>query len=418
MNAAALLRAKIQATLAPHLRTELEFRPYALPDVVPSGIPELDALVGGLPRGALTEVCGPASSGRTSLVHSVLAQMTQKQEVCAVVDASDSLDPESLAGAGVELTRILWVRCGEARRTEKIDVSVLPPEVEKSKSASPPKGKHYHDRSGSRQPRDSARGLDKAMEFLRDKNREVVVPKNNWHVPLPAKPGVSGNLYVASCSGEQVSIDRQVPRRADYFFNQRKDLHLKEDAVQDVALNNAENQSATFAAKRYEKPWTRLEQAVKAVDLLLHGGGFGSVVLDLGNITWADARRISLTTWFRFRRAVENTPTVLLVLAEDSCAKTCASLVLSCRRSGEEWTYANSSAPVRNRATLAGLAMQVEVLRSRVQPGFELQNRDAQDTDLQSADLQNGKPVRSVHSSAEFAVTRSMQWHTSTLWTG
>ena len=37
-----------------------------------SGIPELDALTGGLPRGCLTEICGPASSGRTTLLLAAL----------------------------------------------------------------------------------------------------------------------------------------------------------------------------------------------------------------------------------------------------------------------------------------------------------------------------------------------------------
>ena len=62
------------------------------------------------------------------------------------------------------------------------------------------------------------------------------------------------------------------------------------------------------------KPWKRLEQALKTTDLLLHGGGWGVVVFDLGGISWVDARRIELSTWFRFRRAIENTPTILLLL--------------------------------------------------------------------------------------------------------
>ena len=409
MNAAALLRSKIQATLAPHLRTELEFRPYASPDLVASGISELDALVGGgLPRGALTEVCGPTSSGRTSLVYSVLAQMTQKQEVCAFVDVSDSLDTESLASAGVDLTRILWVRCGEEKTSDKVDAPARRSEFNKSKDVSLLEDKCFYGTSGFRHPRDSARGLDRAMGFLWDQGKAAVAPKNNSQAPLPPKPGVPENPYVARCSGEQVAIDRQAPRRVDYFLKQHKDLRLKENAGQDVPLEFARNRSLNFSARRYEKPWPRLEQAVKTVDLLLHGGGFGAVILDLGNIPWTDARRISLTTWFRFRRAVENTPTVLIVLAEDSCAKTCASLVLNCRRSGEEWARATSAGHVRNRATLAGFAIQVEVLRSRAQTSVALQN----------VDLQNGKPVRSVHSSTELGATRSAHWLASTLWTG
>src|SRR5580704_13168346 len=83
-------------------------------ELQPSGVAELDAVLGGgFPRGSLVELCGPASSGRTSLAFSLLAQATERQETCAFVDVSDSLNPISLAAAGVELPRLLWIRCGE-----------------------------------------------------------------------------------------------------------------------------------------------------------------------------------------------------------------------------------------------------------------------------------------------------------------
>src|SRR5580692_6443891 len=83
-------------------------------EVQPSGVSELDALLsGGFPRGSLVELCGDASSGRTSLAFSLLAKATERQQACAFVDVSDSLDPISLAAAGVELPRLLWIRCGE-----------------------------------------------------------------------------------------------------------------------------------------------------------------------------------------------------------------------------------------------------------------------------------------------------------------
>ena len=71
-----------------------------------------------------------------------------------------------------------------------------------------------------------------------------------------------------------------------------------------------------------------LEQVLKVTDLLLQSGGFGMVVLDLGDIPVESARRVPLTSWFRFRRAVEPTATVLLLIEQEPCAKTCASLVL------------------------------------------------------------------------------------------
>ena len=81
--------------------SQLEIRPA--PEMVSSGIPAIDTLTGGLPRGCLTEICGPASSGRTTLLLAALAAATRRGEFCVVVDASDALDPHSAAAAGVEL---------------------------------------------------------------------------------------------------------------------------------------------------------------------------------------------------------------------------------------------------------------------------------------------------------------------------
>src|SRR5271156_3821970 len=83
-------------------------------ELQPSGVAELDAVLGGgFPRGSLVELCGPASSGRTSLAFSLLSQAPERQGACAFVDVSDSLHPISLAAAGVDLPRLLWIRCGE-----------------------------------------------------------------------------------------------------------------------------------------------------------------------------------------------------------------------------------------------------------------------------------------------------------------
>src|SRR5580692_9992635 len=82
------------------------------PEMISSGVHEMDALTGGLPRGCLTEVCGPVSSGRTSLLLAVLAAATQRQEACALVDACDAFDPLSAAMAAVNFESLLWVRCG------------------------------------------------------------------------------------------------------------------------------------------------------------------------------------------------------------------------------------------------------------------------------------------------------------------
>ena len=168
------------------------WQPRAEPELVTTSIPEIQ-----LPRGCLTEIVGPPSSGRTTLLHSVLAAATTRGETCALVDTDDAFDPACADAAGVRLHRVIWVR----------------------------------------------------------------------------------------------------------------------------AAKNAEH-------------------ALKAADLLIHGGGFGVVAIDLGDTPLATARRISLTSWFRLRRAVENTPTVFLAIARQSNAGTCATLTIECARERAEWSGA------------------------------------------------------------------------------
>src|SRR5256885_17180945 len=107
---------------------------------------------------------------------------------------------------------------------------------------------------------------------------------------------------VARCAGEQVERDREPPRRG--FRPQRFLLSLRESNPPPPVRTGG----------RSVKPWKRLEQALKTTDLLLHGGGWGVVVFDLGGISWVDVSRIEFSTRVRFRRAVENTPTILPLL--------------------------------------------------------------------------------------------------------
>lgn len=77
----------------------------------PFDVPALDAaLDGGLPRGEISELVGPRSSGRTSLLWAWLGAATRRGELAALVDAFDRADPESAAAFGVRLDRLLWVR--------------------------------------------------------------------------------------------------------------------------------------------------------------------------------------------------------------------------------------------------------------------------------------------------------------------
>jgi recombination protein RecA len=92
--------------------SRLEVRPR--PEMVSTGIVQLDALTGGIPRGCLTQVCGRPSSGKSSMLLATMASVTRQGESCVLIDASDSFDPGSGAAAGVEFSKLLWVRCGKS----------------------------------------------------------------------------------------------------------------------------------------------------------------------------------------------------------------------------------------------------------------------------------------------------------------
>ncbi len=111
-----LIKRSVEAALEKKVPSALTVRERPAPVCLPTGIAEVDALCGGIPRGALSEIAGPASSGRTSLLHSLLAQATARQEFCALVDASGSFDPCSAHESGVQLDRVLWVRCKSESR--------------------------------------------------------------------------------------------------------------------------------------------------------------------------------------------------------------------------------------------------------------------------------------------------------------
>jgi RecA/RadA recombinase len=76
-----------------------------------TGFAALDAVLdGGLPRGRLSELVGPTSTGLTSLVHRLLGHVTGQGQLAAWIDAPDAFDPTSAVAAGVDLDRLLWVR--------------------------------------------------------------------------------------------------------------------------------------------------------------------------------------------------------------------------------------------------------------------------------------------------------------------
>ena len=147
-----------------------------------------------IPQGVISEVFGAVSSGKTLLLHRLLAAASAQNEFLAVVDSQDAFDPLSASQAGVDLRRLLWIRA------------------------------HGH-----------------------------------------------------------------------------------------------------------------VGHAFKAADLILHAGGFGVVVLDLCEVPVRDLNRIPLSYWYRFRLAVENTPTRLIVTGDQPLVKSCARVQLEVKRERLLW---------------------------------------------------------------------------------
>jgi hypothetical protein len=190
----ATAKKEIVSVMAHRFGHVFEPRKKITAEVLPTGVAEIDSEFHGFPRGAITEIHGAASSGRTSLMLSSLAFAASQEETCALIDGSDTFDLSSAAGAGVNFDRLLWVRCSH-----------------------------------------------------------------------------------------------------------------------------------------------NLERAFKAVDLLLHAGGFGFIALNLSDVPAKAARRIISSWWFRFRRALENTPTVLIVITPIACVRSCAALVLELKNEAAVW---------------------------------------------------------------------------------
>jgi hypothetical protein len=125
------------------------------------------------------------------------------------------------------------------------------------------------------------------------------------------------------------------------------------------ALAPEERSFGAFGAREPWKRtgiWIRLDQALRATDLVLQAGGFSAVVLDLGSLPPEFASRVPLATWFRYRAAAEKTQASILLLAQYACAKSSAELSLRLEPCDA----------LRDEATLfTGMAHSVEVVRRR-----------------------------------------------------
>ena len=307
--------------------SRLDVRPAT--EMVSSGIPQLDSLTGGLARGCLTEICGTASSGRTSVLLFALARATERGEVCALVDASDAFDPASAAAAGMEMSRLLWVRCGEKYPSRKHPSAAL--------TGCGKTGHSYHDLLSA----DSYQGMPSGIPQITENGFGF---SRCDSTSLPQTEFFRNSLRTGSRAGE---------------FSGRKN-RWKNPQVQ-----------------RWE---SQLAQMLKVTDLLLQSNGFGMIALDLGDVPVSSARRIPLASWFRFRRAIERTPTALLVLEQQPIAGSCSSVLLRvstirAQRSGKKLSAVGSQlsgncpahAELPHSELLDQFEITAELLRSRLE---------------------------------------------------
>ncbi len=118
----------------------------------PTGLPCLDTqLRGGVPRGQVSEIVGPRSSGRTSVLRALMATATRRGELVALIDTLDRFDPASAVAAGVDLARLLWARGQDVPLTQL----ALAPGWEPSRP-----------RSGRTRDSVVARALDRAIKAV------------------------------------------------------------------------------------------------------------------------------------------------------------------------------------------------------------------------------------------------------------
>jgi hypothetical protein len=175
MPSSSTLRLQIEANLANRIPSALTPAQKVIRPIVQTGVLAVDeVLEGGLPVGAITEMVGPECSGRTSLALSFLARVTQAANVCAWIDVSDVFDPESAATAGVDLSRLLWVRCGA--RAHKAQQHVKENFTLPAKYLIPPATKKgLHGGGFGPHPRSEVKGLSGAVSsFLRP---EAIAPR-------------------------------------------------------------------------------------------------------------------------------------------------------------------------------------------------------------------------------------------------
>jgi recombination protein RecA len=345
----AVLKREIEARLASRIPGALSPQAVRAPRLMASGVSAIDSLLGGgLPIGGVTELTGLASSGRTSMALSLLAGAAS-DSACAYIDVDDTVDPGSAAAAGVNLKNLLWVR---------VSGVVLTPPAPSSLPASLPApgpiqaGKMVGGHCGSHHPRTETKGLDAALGKMLTQKAEARLEKQEGTPGYPNRP-----LSLASAPQEQVSYEHLNARHADESdpirqANHRAASEARERAQAPVLVSSP--------GRKFEKAWSRLDKAIRAADQVLQSGGFRVVILDLASVPPEQALRIPSATWFRFRRAAQESDAIFLLLTQVACARSSALCVLDC----------SAELAATSGHLLSGLSHTAEVARQRLSSLF------------------------------------------------
>jgi recombination protein RecA len=77
-------------------------------EAIPTGSLALDIAlgIGGVPRGRVTEIYGPESSGKTTICQHIVAESQQRGGLCAYIDMEHALDPQYAARCGVDIDNL------------------------------------------------------------------------------------------------------------------------------------------------------------------------------------------------------------------------------------------------------------------------------------------------------------------------
>ena len=351
MNAkAAVLRQEIEAKLVHRIPGALSPIVQQAPRLQSTGNARLDALLnGGLPLGSVCEATGADGSGRSSIALSVLASAS-RESACAYIDVSDALSPRSAAAAGVQLCNLLWIRFAEKRQNAipKSTASAPAHEVDTRREQRQLAQQHC----GILHPRGETKDLAPALEqmlFYKEERRRRKLEGTPGH---PNQP-----LGLHTASQDQVEWERFNIRRVDEGDPLRQADRMAAQAARQRAAFQASDQPQ---GTREQKPWTRLDRALRATDQVLQSGGFQIVVLDLASVPVEQALRIQSATWWRFQKAAHLGDAILLLLTREPCARSTAACVLEC---------ASGAEPVMQ-GVLAGMMRSAQISRQRSGPAF------------------------------------------------